>query len=574
MTHSIKMVLAALAVGACAAGGGSGGPSPVTTPLYSEFRQADGGESTYGPFLAATLAQQGDEHARAAHYYLEALKADPDSQFVADRAFFQLLFAGRMDEAAALSNKLLTSADLGPDDLIRLTNVLEAFKRKDWPEVRVRIDRHKGTSFSFLVAPILKAWSFAAEGNEQGAREALAPLLDDERLRPIGEEQLAYILDNLNRFDEAKKVYLDLADSDHPTSLQVLVAYAYMLYREGDKEGARQFLGDKTKQYADNRFLLREGMRIVAGETPTQQSATPSGAASAVFHRLGSEFAQGRSTQAAIIYLRLASYLAPDVAEIYYMLGNLLMQSENAPEAVTAYASVPRMSPLRAMADIRRVEALRAAGRTNEAEDNIRNMLRDRPQDILLLTTLADMLREREAFAEAAARYSQAIDLTRVPEPSDWFKYFARGICYERTGEWEKAERDMLMALRLNPGEASVLNYLGYSWIDRGTNIEEAKKLIEKAAEASPDDGFIIDSFGWVHYLTGDYDRAVDLLEKAVRLVPDDATINDHLGDAYWRVGRKIEARFQWRHALASDPAQGLSRTLRQKLEDGLPDIS
>ncbi|MCJ9427573.1 tetratricopeptide repeat protein [Kordiimonas marina] len=566
-------VLTALAVGACATGGHTDAPAPVVAPLHSDFTQSYAKGSEYGPFLAATLAQESDEHARAAHYYMEALKADPTSRFVAERAFYQLLYAGRVGEAAKLAEGLIVGAADQQDDLLQLTYVLEAYKRGDWQAVRERLTNQPKFGFGFILKPLFTAWSYAAEGNEGAARTALKPLIADPRLKTIGEENLAYILDHLNQYDAAGKVYRTLIDGDKASSMQAMIAYAHMLYRSGQKDKARAFLSEKSKIYANSQLLLREAVNILSAEAPSLDTTTPDGAATAVFFRLAREFAHSRSPRAAIIYLRLAAYLAPGNAEISVMLGDLFQQTDDAHDAAAAYAAVSPSSSLRRLADIRRIEALEAAGHADKAEEEARRLLKEKPDDPARLTLLANVLRGRENYAEAAERYSQVVDLLGKPDANDWFIFFSRGVCYERLKDWQKAEGDMLAALKLNPGEASVLNYLGYSWIDRGVHIEEAKMLIAKAAKERPNDGFIIDSFGWVHYLTGDYPKAVELLEKAVRLEPDDPTINDHLGDAYWRVGRRLEARFQWRHALTGKPDEKDVQTIQHKLAYGLPDV-
>jgi Flp pilus assembly protein TadD len=127
-----------------------------------------------------------------------------------------------------------------------------------------------------------------------------------------------------------------------------------------------------------------------------------------------------------------------------------------------------------------------------------------------------------------------------------------------------------LRALELEPDQPNVLNYLAYSWIDKGVNLPRAKSMIEKAASQRPDDGAIIDSLGWMHYRMGDFHRAVETLENAITLMPQDAVINDHLGDAYWQVGRRLEAEFQWRRALTFDPDPDVRRSIEQKLQFGL----
>jgi Flp pilus assembly protein TadD len=124
--------------------------------------------------------------------------------------------------------------------------------------------------------------------------------------------------------------------------------------------------------------------------------------------------------------------------------------------------------------------------------------------------------------------------------------------------------------LQLAPNEPTLLNYLGYSWVDQNRNIPEALAMLEKAHTLKPTDGYIADSVGWAYYKLGRYADAAKALETAVELVPGDPTINDHLGDAYWRVGRKMEAQFQWNHALAFGPADDEKSVIEKKLKDGL----
>ncbi|MGH6954092.1 MAG: tetratricopeptide repeat protein, partial [Alphaproteobacteria bacterium] len=151
-----------------------------------------------------------------------------------------------------------------------------------------------------------------------------------------------------------------------------------------------------------------------------------------------------------------------------------------------------------------------------------------------------------------------------------WTLLYARGIALERSKQWPRAEADLLRALEFRPEQALVLNYLGYSWADRGENLERAREMIERAVALRPNDGYIVDSLGWVHYRMGQYDKAVIHLERALELKSGDAVITDHLGDAYWQAGRKTEARFQWRRALTLDADQDLRRSIQLKLEHGL----
>ena len=152
-----------------------------------------------------------------------------------------------------------------------------------------------------------------------------------------------------------------------------------------------------------------------------------------------------------------------------------------------------------------------------------------------------------------------------------WTLFYFRGICYERTKQWPKAEADFKKALELYPDQPLVLNYLGYSWVDQGVNLDEAFKMLRRAVDLKPTDGYIVDSLGWANYKLGHYQEATQELEKAIELKPADPVVNDHLGDAYWRVDRKIEAHFQWNHARDMGPEPEDLPKILKKIESGLP---
>jgi CHAT domain-containing protein/tetratricopeptide (TPR) repeat protein len=213
-------------------------------------------------------------------------------------------------------------------------------------------------------------------------------------------------------------------------------------------------------------------------------------------------------------------------------------------------------------------EALRLNGleRLEEARSLLLALAASHPADVAPLEALGNILRTRGRFAEAAGQYSAALE--RLPKPSapNWTLYYARGICYERLGNWDLAEPDLLKAINLSNEHPLPLNYLGYSWIERGKNLKQAMAYIKKAVQLQPNDGYMVDSLGWANLKLGNIGEAVRYLERAVELQPNDATIADHLGDAYLRLGRVTDARGQWQKALSHSPDNGLSERIRVKL--------
>ena len=148
---------------------------------------------------------------------------------------------------------------------------------------------------------------------------------------------------------------------------------------------------------------------------------------------------------------------------------------------------------------------------------------------------------------------------------------YRRGSSYERVGNYEKADKDLLYSLKINPDDAYVLNYLAYSWLERDYKINEAIEMLEKAYSFKNNDPYIIDSIGWAYYLTDNYSKAEKFLKRAVELMPDDPIVNDHYGDILWKLNRKIQARYFWANVLKMDDAkENLIENINIKMIKGL----
>jgi Flp pilus assembly protein TadD len=238
--------------------------------------------------------------------------------------------------------------------------------------------------------------------------------------------------------------------------------------------------------------------------------------------------------------------------------------------AIKIYERVPAASPMRRNAEIQRALDLDSLDRTDEAKAILEKLVAENSTDLEAVTALGNVQRGRKQFAECADAYSKGIDSIKTSEKPNWVIYYFRGICFERSKQWPKAELDMKTALELSPDQPLVLNYLGYSWIDQGVHLDDGMKMIQRAVEQRADDGYIVDSLGWAYYRIGNYEEAVKHLERAVELKPEDPTINDHLGDAYFRIGRVLEARFQWSHARDLKPEAEDLPKIEDKLKTGV----
>jgi tetratricopeptide (TPR) repeat protein len=253
------------------------------------------------------------------------------------------------------------------------------------------------------------------------------------------------------------------------------------------------------------------------------------------------------------------------------MIGDLLALNGDYNEALNHYDKIKSTDPSYKMAQLRSVEVMEASGRTDDAIGLLDNLSQQETTRLEALTYIGDIHQRSERPDLALNAYDQAIDtIGKNLDKQHWNIVYARGIAYEQLNNWEAAEKDLLRALKYQPENPAVLNYIGYSWVEKDMKLEQAMELLKKAVTLRPNDGFIADSYGWAFYKQGNYKKAVSWLERAIELNPEDVTLNDHLGDAYWQTSRIKEARFQWERAIhyARDPSK--KAALQAKLKRGL----
>jgi tetratricopeptide (TPR) repeat protein len=271
-----------------------------------------------------------------------------------------------------------------------------------------------------------------------------------------------------------------------------------------------------------------------------------------------------------LLFARAATSLAPENTPALLMTAGLLEDLGQYDLANAAYTGVARDDPAFPSAELGRADVLRAAGRQDAAMEVLQALSRSYPDMPRVFAAKGNLLREADRLEDAKAAYTRALALYDDAAPAKWIVFYTRGIANHQLDLWPEAEADFRAALALQPDNPQILNYLGYSLVERGEKLDEALAMIETAVAALPDNGAIVDSLGWVLFQLGDFQQAVEILERAATLEPVDPVINDHLGDAYWAVGRTTEARFQWQRALSFNPAEADAQRIRDKLSSGL----
>lgn len=530
---------AAWALGACAT-------------LAPEPRQS----GAYADYLIGRIANMREDYAAASDRYFAALARAPADDALLSGALVASLASGDEERARRAARMAPRHDAPAYAHLVRAADALAA---RRWAGATDELNRVEGAAAEELIARMMLVWARTGDRHVDDVLIELAPFA---QIRPYGSlfaYQQAMALDYAGRDQEALAAYQTALAGGLwlPAAIE---RHADLLARAGERDAARQLLGhDMSLQHPGLAAALR---RLDAGEAVAARPLTPARGAAIGLNGLSAIYLQESDSAHGLSALTLALMLDPEFDGARIAFAQQQARLGHTQTARAMLARVAADSPYASNA--RTIEAWAALDSGDEAEALAIAQAATAGGDVRAMRTLADIYRNLGRYAEAEPIYSELI----AAHPDDWRLHFSRGAARERLSRWNEAEADLQRALDLSPDQPDVLNYLGYSWIDRGERLTEGLAMIQRAVQLRPTSGAIIDSLGWAYYRLGDYAQALDYLEHAVELEPADPTLNDHLGDVYWRLGRRIEARFQWRRALTLDPDDPAA--IQAKLENGL----
>ena len=525
------------------------------------------GESPAGNYLAALVAGAERDTVAASTFFREALRFDPNNPKLIERAFVAAVSNGEMPEAVSLAERLVARE---PDNsLAQLVLGVDAVRRGKFAAARAHFMRGAAQQRD-VTATLLTAWTYLGEGNQKKALE-LVDRLRDENFGVFRNFHAGLIASVAGNIPEASRRLKTAYEADKNT-LRLADAYARFLAKQGDVAQAIAIYQAFDQVLPSHPAVLTALAELKAGRPLDYIVKTPEQGAAEVLYGLGAAGGRQGDELAAMIYLRLSLYLQPNNALAIITLADIYERIKQNEQAIDVYALVGDKDPMRITADIQTGLILETLGRTEDSARVLKRIVSENPGNADALSALGNLQRAHKQYTDAIATYTSAIDEVNKTGRAGWALYYFRGISYERSKQWPQAEADFREALKLAPDQPLVLNYLGYSWVDQGLNLDEAFAMLRRAVELNPTDGYIVDSLGWAHYKLGHYDEAVKELERAIDLKPADPVVNDHLGDAYWRVGRKLEAKFQWNHARDLGPEPEDKEKILRKIENGLDD--
>ena len=519
------------------------------------------GSSSYGQFLAGEAALNDGRSSEAARFFESARSpAAGDEGLVGERAFTAALLAGDVEKAAALAPTGAGASEQS-QRLGKLVVAVEALAEGKAKDARTLLT---GDGIAFPHKPaaaLLLPWAAAGAGDVDGS--LVRPQIRGDRMVDyFGQIGQAHLYERAKRYDEAETDFKAVNAAN--ASEMAIVSYGAFLERRGRRADALTLYQTGLSQDPANVALKQAKARAEAGRAPPPMPSLREGAAQALLAP-AAQMSSAKQVQFALSYLRLALRLDPGRDVAWVMLGDIMQSSGDVEAARAAFAHPKPGSPEFGAAQAKLAWTYQASDDKETALKLARAAAASGGSEARI--TLAELLRSNDKWAESAEVLTSVIKESKTP---DWRLLYARGVAYERLNRWSDAEVDLLAALKDHPDEPELLNYLGFSWIDRGQHLKEAMVMVQKAVGVNPRSGAMVDSLGWAYYRLGDYKKATEKLEQAVELDAGDPEINDHLGDAYWRVGRKDEATFQWQRVLTLQPDDKIRDRAKAKLASSL----
>ena len=524
-------------------------------------------EISFGGYLAGRHALSTKDFDAASTYLSRAIEDDLENPELLNGLISVQVSLGDIGAAKISSDNLdLLGVQTQLSNMVKIAIQL---RNRDFDNAKQQIENEQG--INPLLDKIVTGWAFADEGNFEDAETIFDELGKGSSLAQFSQMQKASMLAAYGRYESALNTIENLEKNSNRISIDARALKVQLLLKLDNKEEATEYF---SKIFGDGVNSDAANLRMQVEDHPNAYSIEESLSLEAgiayAFYAIADILKDDADPNTALLYVRLAQYLNENSQKAILLAADLLEQMGQYDLAVEEYAKISPSSSYFLSSELGRVGALRDGGKTEAALEVLYYLSREFSDIGIVHNSLGDFLRREERYSEAKIAYDRAVDIYRENNNVSWVVLYARGITHERLQEWDKAESDFRNALTINPDQANVLNYLGYSLIDRGEKLDEAMTMIKKAVSLQPESGYIVDSLAWGLFKLGQYETAIPHMEKAAELMPVDPIVTDHLGDLYWAVGRQLEAKFQWRRALSFDPELKDATRIREKLRIGL----
>ena len=515
----------------------------------------------YGDYLVGLVAQKNQDYDKTTSSFSHVLALDKENKKLKQTVYLLKAVRGEMSEAIRLAQDLNDEAE--PELLTDYVLLAEALKKKDYEEAETILYAKPIYGPDNILKPVLYAWIFAGQGKRQEAEKELADLENEnmDSLLAYYRALLALHFKDKKTAEEQLQKMSELSQNGYPSLTSLIILHDFYQQEGLWKDGNPDY--ERFKTFLNKTPAVRDILKGI--KAPTE--ITPEIGAAIAFYDISVALSPLKIEETCLIFNEIALYLYPNALTPKIWGGELMEQAGNYIAANRIYDRISVQGPL---IRLKKAMNLIAASKHQDAISLLNQLVIEAPQDAYIHLLLGDSYAEVENHESAIQSYQKAGNLFKKNNSKNEaaHSFLALGSIYDTIKQKRLAETTLLEAIRLNPNNPQALNYLGYMWLDEGKNIEEAFKLVQKASELAPEDPNIMDSLAWGYYLKKDYQKALELAEKSTDLISFSSIAYSHLGDIYAALGRKREAKYQYRKALdlTADITPELKAELKQKL--------
>jgi len=523
-----------------------------------------------GKYLVASEAVGNKDFDRAASSYLSILELNSADTVVLQEALIFSILADDLDSAWGLSSFIEKNGfQISSSGLVAIARSL---KDADFDRVQSLSAKYEKSLPKFLIL-FVNGWTEIARGNFDSGISMFKSLDGTMRYLALFNCAVAHAMNG--DFVNAALYLKEVEEKNLQLNERQLRAQAQIYSNNDEIDKAILLLQSNNLNLNNNLFRwelneLKNGNRIKFDAFESAPDALAN-----IFYLMGSSSDEENSNSiAAIFYIQLAEFMSEEKDYYNLRLAETFARMQAHKYSTNKYKKVPNKSIFYLKAQLGIVDTLVEKNQNDQGAAVLQTLIKQGFNEFALFDSLADIFRAKEDYETAIKYYNKALGkFDGEIIANKWATFFVRGISHDQSGNWEQAKVDLSTALTLYPNHPEVLNYFGYSLIERNESLDKALGMIEDAVAQKPESGYIIDSLAWGLFRLGHYNEAIVPMEKAVELEPHDPIVNDHLGDILWMIGRKREARFQWNRALLFGPTEENKKKIKKKLRLGLTDL-
>lgn len=526
-----------------------------------------------GAYLSARIARFHYDFENAFKYASRSFELNDGNLFIQDQALRLAVLEQDFAKAVKFNQTIFKEKTSQVTPFIALFGIVEAIKKNDVNVAKKILKQYGDSLFNTPILGLLGSTIYTIDRDKEKAQSYLDKFKGYEifNFLKLYHEAMLHIAQK--EYDEAFIKLQEAEKYTDPMTARSILAEAWIENKRNNDQAVSNILARAVNRYPDSSIKATEL------QWKNQHSLNYTGietyqdvAAEALYH-IGIIYAREKDYETALSFFFMADYLSPNKNHIAAVIAETYTAMKLYDKSADFYIRLAKSEGGFVGRDsiINAVYALSNVDRKQEAQEILKDAMVKDPVYYRYHYAMGDLLRIDEKYEQSLEHYNKALELIDKDKIIlSWRIHYIRGIVYEHLGNWKKAEKDLLAATRLVPNNPEVVNYLAYSWIDKGKNIEKALLLLDSAVKNAPDNGYIVDSLGWAYYQIKDYAKAEEILLRALQLSPGDPTINEHVGDIYWKVGRKREAVFQWKRALTFNENKKDEKRLKLKIDNGL----